>query len=115
MRPKERLWQLPADTHIIDWLDAKGFVYDVITEDDLEAEGVALLAVAPRALDLGGRASALTTVRAWPATRIPDRDRLHQLSLWMLRIKLTPLVTINQRTIIIPQEIKKIQIYHMTK
>jgi len=44
MRPKERLWQLPADTHIIDWLDAKGFSYDVITEDDLDAEGVALLA-----------------------------------------------------------------------
>jgi N,N-dimethylformamidase len=44
MRPKERLWQLPADTHIIDWLDAKGFNYDVITEDDLDAEGVALLA-----------------------------------------------------------------------
>ncbi len=44
MRPKERLWQLPADTHIIDWLDAKGFDYDVITEDDLDAEGEALLA-----------------------------------------------------------------------
>ncbi|MGE3541981.1 MAG: N,N-dimethylformamidase beta subunit family domain-containing protein [Candidatus Tectimicrobiota bacterium] len=44
MRPKERLWQLPADTHIIDWLDAKGMSYDIITEDDLDAEGVALLA-----------------------------------------------------------------------
>ena len=44
MRPKERLWQLPADTHIIDWLDEKGMAYDVITEDDLEAEGESLLA-----------------------------------------------------------------------
>jgi N,N-dimethylformamidase len=44
MRPKERLWQLPADTHIIDWLDEKGIAYDVITEDDLDAEGEALLA-----------------------------------------------------------------------
>ena len=44
MRPKERLWQLPADTHIIDWLEAKDFPYDVITEDDLDAEGIALLA-----------------------------------------------------------------------
>ena len=44
MRPKERLWQLPADTHLIDWLDEKGFPYDVITEDDLDAEGEALLA-----------------------------------------------------------------------
>lgn len=44
MRPKERLWQLPADTHIVDWLDAIGISYDVITEDDLDAEGVGLLA-----------------------------------------------------------------------
>ncbi len=43
MRPKERLWQLPADTHITDWLDHLGFQYDVITEDDLDAEGEALL------------------------------------------------------------------------
>jgi N,N-dimethylformamidase len=44
MRPKERLWQLPADTHLTDWLDAMDFPYDVITEDDLDAEGIALLA-----------------------------------------------------------------------
>jgi N,N-dimethylformamidase len=44
MRPKEWLWQLPADTHIIDWLEAKQIAFDVITEDDLDAEGEALLA-----------------------------------------------------------------------
>ena len=44
MRPRERLWQLPADTHITDWLEGKGIAYDVITEDDLDAEGEALLA-----------------------------------------------------------------------
>jgi N,N-dimethylformamidase len=43
MRPRERLWQLPADTHIIDWLEEKGIEFDLITEDDLEAEGEALL------------------------------------------------------------------------
>jgi N,N-dimethylformamidase len=43
MRPKERLWQLPADTHIMDWLEEKGVAYDVLTEDDLDAEGEALL------------------------------------------------------------------------
>lgn len=43
MRPRERLWQLPADTHIIDWLEEKGIAFDVITEDDLEAEGEGLL------------------------------------------------------------------------
>jgi N,N-dimethylformamidase len=43
MRPRERLWQLPADTHITDWLEGKGIVFDLISEDDLEAEGEALL------------------------------------------------------------------------
>jgi N,N-dimethylformamidase len=43
MRPRERLWQFPADTHITDWLEAKGIACDVITEDDLDAEGEALL------------------------------------------------------------------------
>ena len=44
LRPKEALWQLPADTHIIDWLDELGIEYDVITEDDLDVEGESLLA-----------------------------------------------------------------------
>ncbi len=43
MRPKERLWQLPADTHIIDWLEQSGLAYDLLTEDDIEAEGASLL------------------------------------------------------------------------
>ena len=44
MRPREALWQLPADTHIIDWLEEKRIAFDIITEDDLDAEGVSLLA-----------------------------------------------------------------------
>ena len=44
LRPKETLWQLPADTHIIDWLEEKGIPFDVLTEDDLDAHGDALLA-----------------------------------------------------------------------
>src|SRR5262249_12503879 len=43
MRPRGRLWQLPADTHITDWLEHKSIAFDVITEDDLDAEGEALL------------------------------------------------------------------------
>jgi N,N-dimethylformamidase len=43
MQPKEKLWQFAADTHITDWLEAKGIAYDVITEDDLDAHGYALL------------------------------------------------------------------------
>ncbi|TAM97943.1 MAG: hypothetical protein EPN45_18400 [Rhizobiaceae bacterium] len=43
MSPGERLWQLPADTHILDWLEQAKLDYDVITEDDLDAEGLDLL------------------------------------------------------------------------
>jgi len=44
MRPKYQswlagsgsaLWQLNADTHIIDWLEESGFAYDVISDEDL--------------------------------------------------------------------------------
>ena len=33
-----------ADLHLVDWLEAKGFQYDVITDGDLHAEGEELLA-----------------------------------------------------------------------
>ncbi|CAH0199643.1 N,N-dimethylformamidase beta subunit family domain-containing protein [Roseomonas sp. CECT 9278] len=33
----------PADTHILAWLEAKGIAFDVITDEDLHEEGVALL------------------------------------------------------------------------
>jgi N,N-dimethylformamidase len=36
--------QFPADLHLIDWLEEKGFTYDVITDHDLHAGGVAALA-----------------------------------------------------------------------
>jgi N,N-dimethylformamidase len=35
--------QFNADLHLIDWLDAKGFEHDVITDHDLHAEGSELL------------------------------------------------------------------------
>lgn len=44
LAPKQALWQFPADTHITDWLEAEDIAYDVITEDDLECHGLALLA-----------------------------------------------------------------------
>jgi N,N-dimethylformamidase len=46
MRPKittRNPWQFMADTHLIDWFDAKGFAVDVITDHDLHREGPALL------------------------------------------------------------------------
>ena len=48
LRPRYRheygaMWQLPADLHLIDWLTAKGFEFDVATDHDLIREGAALL------------------------------------------------------------------------
>jgi N,N-dimethylformamidase len=34
----------PADTHLLDWLQAQGIRYDVVTDEDVDAEGAALLA-----------------------------------------------------------------------
>jgi N,N-dimethylformamidase len=54
MRPKRqgvlggfghsKLWQLAADTHIIDWLESTGAGYDVITDEELHDRGYDLLA-----------------------------------------------------------------------
>ncbi|HET6158711.1 MAG TPA: N,N-dimethylformamidase beta subunit family domain-containing protein [Dongiaceae bacterium] len=44
MRPKRKIWNFNADLHIIDWLEASGVEYDVITDDMLHEEGAGLLA-----------------------------------------------------------------------
>jgi len=38
------LRHLPADSHLTDWLEEKGFAFDVITDEDLDNEGLPLLA-----------------------------------------------------------------------
>lgn len=49
MRPKyihllsPSVWQLNADLHLTDWLEAMGFEFDVHTDEDLYREGVDLL------------------------------------------------------------------------
>ncbi|MEM7123091.1 MAG: N,N-dimethylformamidase beta subunit family domain-containing protein [Pseudomonadota bacterium] len=43
MRPKVRVWGLAADTHITSWLEHDGQAYDVISDEDLHAEGFELL------------------------------------------------------------------------
>jgi N,N-dimethylformamidase len=49
MRPKHvegagglgsSLWQFNADTHITDWLEAKGHEFDVVTDEDLHYQGL---------------------------------------------------------------------------
>jgi N,N-dimethylformamidase len=37
------LRHFPADTHLIAWLEAKGYGYDVITDEDLDYEGIDLV------------------------------------------------------------------------
>ena len=37
-------WQFNGDLHLVDWLDERGYVYDVATDEDLQNEGVDLLA-----------------------------------------------------------------------
>jgi len=41
--PKTPLWSFNADTHVLGWLEKAGIDYDVITDEDLHNEGVALL------------------------------------------------------------------------
>jgi N,N-dimethylformamidase len=38
------LRHFPADTHLFDWLDAMGHDFDVVTDEDLQEEGAALIA-----------------------------------------------------------------------
>jgi N,N-dimethylformamidase len=33
----------PADTHLLAWLEAKGIAFDIVTDEDLDEEGVSLL------------------------------------------------------------------------
>ncbi|EDP66954.1 probable N,N-dimethylformamidase large subunit [alpha proteobacterium BAL199] len=37
------LRHFPADTHVLDWMEAKGIAYDILTDEDLDDEGVDLL------------------------------------------------------------------------
>jgi N,N-dimethylformamidase len=43
-RPKRSLWNFNADLHVVDWLTATGQAFDIITDEDLHREGLALLA-----------------------------------------------------------------------
>jgi len=52
VRGKGSPHQFNADLHLIDWLEAKGFEYDVITDEDLHHEGAGLLQ--PYRVILGG-------------------------------------------------------------
>lgn len=56
---------LCADTHLLDWLAHEGIGVDVVTDDELEAEGAALLA--PYALVLTGTHCEYQSTATWDA------------------------------------------------
>ena len=43
LRPQGRLWNFNIDMYIVDWLEARGEAFDIITDEDLHADGVDLL------------------------------------------------------------------------
>ena len=59
------LWGYNADTHLTDWLEARGFDFDVITDEDLESEGAQLLD--PYRVVLTGTHPEYSTVAMWDA------------------------------------------------
>ena len=75
MRPKtqaglggfgqSKLWQFNADTHIIDWLEAKGFEFDILTDEELHDTGAALFA--PYAAVMTGSHPEYTSTEMWEA------------------------------------------------
>ena len=72
MRPdthvgEDARWNFTADTHIIDWLEALGYAYDVITDEDLHEEGLA--AIAPYRVVITGTHPEYTSLAMWEALR----------------------------------------------
>ncbi len=48
MRPRHRFsflgtWQFPSDLYLVDWLEHRGYDYDVLTDEDLHRDGVQAL------------------------------------------------------------------------
>ena len=43
IRPGTRLWNFNADMMVVEWLNAQGFAHDVVTDEDIDRDGIALL------------------------------------------------------------------------
>ena len=69
----------PADTHLLAWLEAEGIAFDIVTDEDLDDEGAALLA--PYRAVLTGIASGVPhRAHARRADGLPGRRRPPRLS-----------------------------------
>ena len=42
--PKGSIWSFNADTHVTDWMEAKGHAYDIVTDEAIHYEGLEALA-----------------------------------------------------------------------
>ena len=76
MRPKTMFGMIPgpsslcwynADTHLTDWLEAQGFDFDVITDEDLDRDGLALLR--PYRVVVTGTHPEYTSTAMWEALK----------------------------------------------
>jgi len=60
-----KLWQLNADTHLTDWLDAMGYAFDVITDEELHDRGYELFQ--PYAVVMTGTHPEYVSTEMWEA------------------------------------------------
>jgi N,N-dimethylformamidase len=63
VRPRTGLWAFDADTLLLDWLAQKGIACDVVTDEDLDTEGTALLK--PYRAVLTSRQPEYVSTRMW--------------------------------------------------
>jgi N,N-dimethylformamidase len=65
MHVKNRVWAFNGDTHVVDWLEAKGFDYDIVTDDTIHEGG--LEALAPYNVIVTGAHPEYWSTRMWDA------------------------------------------------
>ena len=66
MRPGHRRWEgYPSDLYLTDWLETEGIAYDVITDEDLDREGMAILE--PYQVILSSTHPEYISTRVWDA------------------------------------------------
>jgi N,N-dimethylformamidase len=72
MHVKNRVWALNGDTHVVDWLEAEGFEYDIVTDDQIHADG--LSALAPYNVIVTGAHPEYWSTPMWDAAVAYQRD-----------------------------------------
>lgn len=65
MHVKNRVWAFNGDTHVTDWLEARGFDYDIVTDEAIHEDGLA--ALAPYNVIVTGAHPEYWSTRMWDA------------------------------------------------